>query len=114
MKIADVLKSLVEYGRFSEWFGLSNGFSLRKVADRAFLYGCTDKFWSKEALETIITPFREYATKQGLTEEVIDKELDYLSKKLVVEINLLRRVYYQVEAEPESEFLDLEEKTETE
>jgi hypothetical protein len=101
MKIADVLKSLVEYGRFSEWFGLSSGFSLRKVADRAFLHGCIDKFWTTKALETIIAPFRTYATKEGLTEKVIDTELDYFAKKLVVELNLLRRVYYRIgEAEP--------------
>jgi len=109
MREEKVLKSLVEIGHFSDWFGLSSGYSLRKVADKATLWGYIGGLWSEKALRTVIDPFRDYATKQGLTEKVIDEELQYFAEKTAVDLNQVRRVYHEIEIEPKEKSFKLEE-----
>jgi hypothetical protein len=103
-----VLKNLTQIGHFSDWLGLVNGYSLRKLADKACLWGCTDEFWDEKALLAAIEPFREYAVKQGLSDETIDKELQYFKDKTGVSLNEIRRAYYQIEIEPKEKLPNLE------
>ena len=111
----EVLKRLVKIGHFSDWFGLVSGYSLRKVAEKISLWGYTgSELWPKEALQTIIDPYRKYALQQGLNEKTIDEDLQYFASKTKVDINQVRRVYYQIDVEPEEKPEKLAEEAEEE
>jgi len=111
----EVLKRLVKIGHFSDWFGLVSGYNLRKVADKANLWGYIgSELWSKKALKAVIDPYRNFALQKGFDEKTIDQDLQYFASKARVTINQVRRVYYQIEVEPEEKPEKLAEEAEEE
>ena len=111
----DVFEKLLKIGKVSEWFGLVSGYSLIKIADKANLWGVTGSaLWPKEALKTVIDPYQKYALQQGLDETTIDKALQYFASKAKVDINQVRRVFYQIEVEPKEKPEKLAEEAEKE
>jgi hypothetical protein len=111
----DAFKKLTKTGKVVEWGGLVTRFNLKKVSDKAFLWGLKgQELWSKEALELVIAPYREYALRQKLPEKTIDEDLDYFAKKTGVDLNRARRVFYQIDIEPEEKPKKLVEEAEEE
>lgn len=110
----EVLERLVKVGSFADWFGLVSGYSLRKVANKACLWGLTGReLWSKEALETVIAPYRKYANQQKLNVATIDSDLQFFAGKTDVDISEVRRVYHQINAKPEEKSEKLTEEAES-
>lgn len=97
-----VLERLVKAGNYADWLGLATGYSLKKVAQKASLWGLMgNQLWSNDQLEMVIKPYREYASKQKLDEATVDSDLQMFAKKTDIDINRVRRVYHNVDIEPE-------------
>jgi len=103
LKKNTTLKRLLKVGSFTELFGLIRGYRIEKVIQKIKVWGLTGKkFWSREGVETILAPYRNYAKQENLSEKAIDETLQSFAKATETDLNLVRRVFYQiVEAEPE-------------
>lgn len=111
----DILKRLVKIGQFSDWLGLVSGYKLQKVADQIIFFGLTGtEFWPKAALETVLAPYRKHALQQKITKKTIDEDLRYFASKAKVDLNRVRRVYYQINIEPSEKPEELIEEAEDE
>ena len=106
----------MKVGSFTELFGLIRGYRLEKVIQRIKVWGLTgEKFWCREGVETILAPYRNHAKQQNLSEKAIDETLQSFAKATETDLNLVRRVFYQiVEAEPEEEPEEIIEEAEKE
>jgi len=128
MKRKMTLKRLLEVGSFTELFGLIRGYRLENVMQKIKLWGLTNKeFWNRDSIETILAPHRNHTKQQGVSEKNIDVTLQNFSKTVGVDLNLVRRIFYQVDVvekpekkpeelieEAEEELPEIEEEEETE
>lgn len=114
MKKNTTLERLLNVGSFTELFGLIRGYRLEKVIQKIKIWGLTnEKFWSKECIETILAPFRNHAKQQGLSETAIDETLQSFAEATDTTINVVRRVFYQIEeTEPEESPEEISEEAE--
>lgn len=100
MKKNTTLERLLKVGSFSELFGLVSGFKLEKVIQKIRVWGITGKeFWSREGIETILAPYRKHSKQQNLSEKAIDEVLQSFAETAKIDINLVRRVFYQIAVE---------------
>lgn len=115
MKKNLTLERLLEVGSFTELFGLIRGFRLERVMQKIRVWGLQNpEFWTKASIETILAPHRNHAKQQGLSEKAIDETLQNFAKTVGVDLNLVRRIFYQVDAveKPEKTPEELSEEAE--
>jgi len=114
MKKNTTLERLLNVGSFTELFGLIRGYRLENVMQKIRVWGLTNKeFWNRDSIETILAPYRNHAKQSGLSEKAIDEALQSFAKATEANINLIRRVFYQIEeTEPEESPEELSEEAE--
>ncbi len=81
----------------------SGDFSIDKFAQNSEFRGLkNDAFWTRARLDMVTTAFRQYVSSHPTEPEKIDASLQRLAAKINVNIDRLRRCYYEVpESEPE-------------
>lgn len=76
------------------------GYDLDKVAQHLEYYGFVGaELYTDDLLELILAPFRDYTKQEEMSEKNIDESLELLAKKIGVDINILRRLFYSTEFE---------------
>jgi len=110
------LERLLKGGTYSELFGLIQGYKLENVIKKIQVWGIVGKrFWTRERIETILAPYRNYSRQQNLSEKKIDLALQSFAKATETDINLVRRVFYQIAVdEPEENPEEIIEEAEEE
>ena len=97
MKKNTTLERLLKVGSFTELFGLIRGYRLETVMQKIKVWGLVgQKFWTKDSIETVLAPYRNHTKQQNLSEKNIDETLQNFAKTVGVDLNLVRRIFYQV------------------
>jgi len=91
------LERLLKVGSFTELFGIFSGFKLDKVVDKIKTWGLVgEEFWARDDIEAIIAPYRKHVKQNHVTEKATDLALQNFAKAIDVDLNMVRRIFYQV------------------
>jgi len=93
-----IVAKIVKSGRIQ--FLWDESYDLAKVAQCLAFRGLVgEDLWTNDLLELVLAPFRDYARKQEMTENDIDKSLLSLATKIAIDVNRLRYLFYLPEFE---------------
>ena len=106
-----VVEKLIAESEYMDFPAFWNkGFNLLTLADKAQYHGLIGaKNWDKNSLRMVIDRFRAHTQGEDYREEKIDAMLEYFALKADLDLNLLRRLFYEPLEQPEEAE---EEKTE--
>ena len=75
-------------------------FNIRAVASRLEFHALKgENLWASDVLESVLTPYREHVKRQGLDEAAVDADLKFLSDRIGVPHDKLRKQFYILEFE---------------
>jgi hypothetical protein len=97
----EIITKLVKEGTSRDFFGLGPlRFDIRGVASKLEFRGHKgEDFWASELIEMVFLPYREHVKGQGIDEAQVDDDLKFLSERIGVPIDKLRKQFYIFEFE---------------
>lgn len=102
----EIVEKLIAESEFPEFpFFWVKGFNLATLAQKAQFHGLIgSEHWSNENLRMVVERFRAYALGEQFDENKIDALLRDFAEKIAVEINDVRRLFYEpLELPPKEE-----------
>ena len=98
-ELSPELKIVKELIAKSEWNNLfSSGFSLEAFTQKAELRGLLGKeFWTDDMLRMVLNRYKQHVIAEGIPEDKADIPLQEMAKRLGLELNHLRRLFYGIE-----------------
>jgi hypothetical protein len=93
LKLTKELISEAEWNNF-----LSSGFSLETFTQKAELRGLIGReHWTDEMLRMPLARYKQHVVAEGISEDKADLPIQDMAKRLNLDLNHLRRLYYGIE-----------------
>jgi hypothetical protein len=91
-----VIKGLISEAEWSNLF--SSGFNLETFTQKAELRGLIGKeFWTDEMLRMPLARYKRHVVAEGIAEDKADVPIQGMAKRLNLDLNYLRRLFYGIE-----------------